>query len=173
MKRPLAVLVVLIGLASVVGTQPAQAASLSAGIGTVDPEGVRRTPWFTVNLRWKLGKRFLIEPEAGYWKKTTRLTPSASSIVQDRNVGLNFVYPIRQKSFDFFVAAGVGLHLLEPSTDVHGTVTAGERELKQALHVFGGAEYKLGGLTLFGAVRFDTVADANQSKLYGGVRLGK
>jgi hypothetical protein len=57
-----------------------------------------------------------------------------------------------------------------PPAPIRGR-TEDERELKEALHLFGGLEYDLGGLTLFGAVRFDIIADANQSKIYGGVRL--
>lgn len=177
MKRSVAALVFtsVMAMAAVLGgSTAAQASSIGIGAGTVDPEGVLRTQWFTANLRWKLSKRFMIEPEVGLWEKTTDFASGISSTIDDRNVGLNFVYMIPKKGLNYFVAAGVGAHLLKTSRDVRGTVTEGDTELKQALHLFGGLEFKVGKrLRLFGAIRFDTVADLNQSKLYGGLRLGK
>jgi len=134
---------------------------------------VLRTPWFTVNARWTLNEKLMLEPEAGYWTKTTELIPGIETTMKDRSLGMNLVHPIHRKRVGFFVGAGLGVHLLESSADVQGTPTEGDRELKEALHLFGGLEYDLRGLTLFGAVRFDIIADANQSKIYGGVRFGK
>jgi len=173
MKRFLPALVVLTTALALGGAEEGRAASFGLGAGTVDPEGVLRTPWFTVNMRWKLNDKLMLEPEAGYWSKTSELIPAFETTMKDRSLGLNLVHPIHRKRVGFFVGAGLGVHLLESSSDVQGTATESERELKEALHLFGGLEYDLRGLTLFGAVRFDIIADANQSKIYGGVRFGK
>jgi opacity protein-like surface antigen len=163
---------VIVGIALLSsGTAEAKDLSLGLGAGVVDPQGVRTAPWFTANLRWALSKRVVIEPEAGYWKKSETSADLTSS-VRDVSGGVNVLYRAPRKGATWFAGAGVGLHLVR-SEFALGAVSDTDTQLKSALHLIAGLELDLGGaLALFGAVRYDTVSDVQQNKVYAGIRVG-
>lgn len=173
MRRPLKTgVLVMVALGTIGFARGAEAKdfSLGLGAGTVDPQEFGRAPWFTANLRWKLGKKFLIEPEGGYWKKTETV-PGVETSIRVVNGGVNILYPIVRKGVDLFVGGGLGVHVIRSEQEVVGLAAQEDTEVKQALHLLAGFELKAGALRLFGAARFDTVADLDQSKLYGGLRI--
>jgi hypothetical protein len=72
----------------------------------------------------------------------------------------------------WFAGAGVGVHLVR-SEFALGAVSDTDTQLKSALHLIAGLELKLGdALGFFGAVRYDTVSDVQQNKVYAGIRFG-
>jgi hypothetical protein len=72
----------------------------------------------------------------------------------------------------YFAGAGLGAHAIRSWFDVRGYDSQSDRQFKQALQLLAGFDYNLGvGLSLFGAFRFDAIADLSQSKAYAGLRL--
>jgi opacity protein-like surface antigen len=170
MKRWTAILFVVASAVGLSGSAEAQS-WFGVGAGTVDPQGLRRATWFTANWRLKLSKNVVLEPEGGYWKRS-ETTPGVESSVRDVSVGVNILYLVPKKSVTWFAGAGVGAHMIRSEFDIQGFTADSDTELKSAIHLIGGLDFKLtGSLRLFGAVRFDTVSDVQQNKLYGGLRL--
>ena len=170
-KRAFAIILLGASLGLLDGRAQAQGFAVGVGAGPVDPQGFETAPWFTAHVQWKLRKNWWIEPEVGYWKKT-QTTPGTENSVKDLSLGVNLLYYIPRKRLSYFAGAGLGAHAIRSSFDVRGYDAQSDRQLKQALQLLAGLDYNLGvGLSLFGAFRFDAIADLSQSKVYGGVRV--
>lgn len=168
---------ILVGLATMAaalvlaGRAEAQGLSIGLGAGTVDPQDSRTALWLTANLRWKLAKNVVIEPEVGYWKKS-ETTADLDSSLKDMSAGANVLYRVPRKRLTYFVGGGLGVHVVKSSVRIADFDSESDTEIKQGLHFLAGLDIKLAGaLSVFGAARFDAVADVDQSKLYGGLRF--
>ncbi len=171
MKRTWPILFVVTSSLLLGPAAQAQESSFGIGAGPVDPQSLPRAVWFTANWRWKLRKNVVVEPEGGYWKKSES-TPGVTSSVRDVSGGLNILYLVPKKGVTWFAGAGVGAHVIHSAFDIAGFSSDSNTEVTSALHLMAGVDYKLtGSLRLFGAVRYDTVSDVQQNKVYGGLRL--
>jgi hypothetical protein len=147
------------------------------GAGLVDPNGAGTAPWFSVSLRRPVADRVVVEPELGYWSREDS-SPGVDSSLSDISLGLNVLYRLTGRNdrarTRIFAGAGVGAHLLQSQTAVSGYDEVEETEVKQGMHLIVNLDYRLGGsLRFFIGVRSDLVADLTQSKVYGGIRLGR
>lgn len=171
MKRRAVGVAVLIVLFATAGTE-ARDLWVGAGGGIVDPQGARSAPFFTGNLRFKLKGNLVLEPEVGYWKKTNA-TEAVETTLEDVSAGANVLYRVpTRRGVRFFVGAGLGLHLIRSRFAIAGFEFDSDTEAKQGMHFIAGFDFKVsGGLSAFGAARFDAVSDVAQNKAYGGLRL--
>jgi hypothetical protein len=167
------IIIPLLATAALAAPSPAAAASrpaLGLGLGVVDPEDRDATLWSTINLRFPLGRRLIIEPEVGFWKNGEDF-PGGEISEQDLNLGLNLLVDLGGDDLTFWVGAGVGAHFFETEVEVGDVEVDSETDTEFGLHLLGGIDYVLDGyLGLFAAVRYDIV-EIDQAKVYGGLRV--
>ena len=149
----------------------AQDTTLGLGVGYVKPSDVDGTVWFTANVQFKVAENLVVEPEAGWWKKSASFPGILDVSIEDLNVGANILYGSPGESVRFTVGAGVGAHFLKGAVGILG-FSDSETETKIGAHLLAGLEF--GGsksVRFFVNGRYDLVSDLNQFKIYGGVRF--
>jgi hypothetical protein len=179
MKRNLAALVFLIA-ACAASLAEAQERTVGIGIGYVKPSDVDGTIWFTGNVHFKVANNTVVEPEVGYWNKTsTFLLQQGRAIVpvdvsvSDFNLGANLLYlpPSHGSSVHFAIGAGLGVHFIKGAVGVLG-LTDSDSATKFGAHLLAGATFgHAKGMRFFANARYDLVSDISQFKIYGGVRF--
>jgi outer membrane protein W len=164
--------------------------SIGLGAGMVQTSG-SSDPYFTANLRSRIGYRTagderqgsvfgFVEPEVGYW---TRDSSGIES--KDTMLGVNLGGAVRLRSFEYFVAGGVGYHMID--RDVHtATGTRNISDDSVGVNAQFGFDVRVSDtIGLFGVGRFDLVQtedsniitsgdkspDDEQTKVYLGVRF--
>jgi hypothetical protein len=112
--------------------------------------------------------RVYVEPEVGYWKRTT-------SGVDEKDVllGVNLVGVVPTRVFDLFIGAGFGAHFLDLAVFENG-VAVSQSATRFGANIQFGVEADLArNVGIFGQGRIDLV-DKNpsqQSKVWGGLRF--
>jgi opacity protein-like surface antigen len=164
------------------GAVPALAAeppsSLGIGLGAVDPEGVETTLWLTANYRFHLSRRFALEPEVGYWKKSEQALGITGS-VKDLNFGITALGVFEaSRRVDLFVGAGAGIHNITGDIGIAGQGSVSDSITRMGTHVLGGVDLAASNsLRVFLNVRHDLVLveddepELDQTKFYGGFRF--
>ena len=164
--------------------------ALGLGGGMVQSSG-SSDPYLTANLRYRIGHHNagderqgsvygFVEPEVGHW---TRDSDNVDS--EDTMLGVNLGGAVRLRSFEYFVAGGVGYHMID--RDVH--TAAGTRNISDdsiGVNAQFGFDVRVSEtISLFGVGRFDLVQtddnaiitsddkspDDEQTKVYLGVRI--
>lgn len=115
------------------------------------------------------GLRGYLEPEIGIWD-------GAQS--SDTLIGVNIIGSIPFNAVDFFVGAGIGMHMLETDSFVtsDGTVVPATDDDAIGVNAQFGVDVHLNqNVTVFGTGRFDIIDDSGDSleaKVYLGLRFG-
>jgi opacity protein-like surface antigen len=164
--------------------------ALGLGGGLVQTSG-NSDPYLTANLRYRIGHRNagderqgsvygFVEPEIGYWTRDTDNVDSTDTLL-----GVNLGGAVRLRSFEYFVAGGVGYHMID--RDVHTAV--GTRNISDdsvGVNAQFGFDVRVSEtISLFGVGRFDLVEtddnaiitsadkspDDEQTKVYLGLRI--
>lgn len=164
--------------------------ALGLGAGMVQSSG-SSDPYLTANLRYRLGNRNagderqgsvygFVEPEVGYWSRDSDNVDSS-----DTMIGVNIGGAVRLRSFEYFIAGGVGYHMID--RDVH--TAAGTRNISDdsvGVNAQFGFDVRVSDTVgLFGVGRFDLVQtddsniitsadkspDDEQTKVYLGLRI--
>jgi hypothetical protein len=144
----------------------------SLSLGLVKPEDIDSTLWVTANYRFKLGRRVVLEPEAGIWKQTFEADPLGASL-RDLNFGANLLYVSPRRDTQLWGGAGLGAHLIK---GFGGLGSESESDTRLGLHLLGGLDHRLADeWDVYGALRYDVVTlegdqSLHQFKLYAGVR---
>ncbi|HEV8240344.1 MAG TPA: outer membrane beta-barrel protein [Thermoanaerobaculia bacterium] len=164
--------------------------AIGVGAGMVQTSG-SSDPYFTANLRSRIGYRSagderqgsvfgFVEPEVGYWTRDNNGIES-----KDTLLGVNLGGAVRLRSFEYFIAGGVGYHMI--NRDVRtalGTRSLDDNSLGVNAQ-FGFDVRVTESVSLFGVGRFDLVQvddknsvtssdkspDDQQTKVYLGVRF--
>jgi hypothetical protein len=112
--------------------------------------------------------RVYVEPEVGYWKRTTDGVDE-----KDVLVGVNLVGVVPTRVFDLFIGAGFGAHFLDLAVFENGAAVS-QSATRFGANIQFGVEADLArNLGIFGQGRIDLV-DKNpsqQSKVWGGLRF--
>jgi hypothetical protein len=164
--------------------------SVGLGAGMVSSSG-SSDPYVTANLRAKIGQRDpggerqgsifgFVEPEIGRWSRDRNGIESTDTLV-----GVNLGGAVRLRSFEYFIAGGVGYHMIDREV----RTTSQLREISDdsvGVNAQFGFDVRLTDVVgLFGVGRFDLVEvddnpaitsadkspDDEQTKVYLGVRL--
>lgn len=98
------------------------------------------------------GLRGYLEPEIGVWDGATK---------SDTMIGVNVIGSIPFNAVDFFVGAGVGLHMLEQ--DAVGSIPASDEDAIGVNAQFGVDVHLTETVTVFGTGRFDIIDDSSDS----------
>jgi len=180
MKRTFVALV-FITLAWAAPRVEAQDRSVGLGVGYVKSSDVDGTIWFTGNVHFRVAEHVLLEPEVGYWSKTTTfLEASGRTVVpvdvsvSDFNVGANLLYrpPSHGSSVRFYVGAGLGIHFVTGAVGVLGFTAGSDSATKPGAQLLAGAEFgRSAGMRFFANARYDIVSDFDQFKVYAGIRF--
>jgi sulfur carrier protein ThiS len=115
------------------------------------------------------GLRGYLEPEIGVWDGEQS---------SDTLLGVNIIGSIPFNAVDFFVGAGIGMHMLETEAFVAGDGTVVPASDDDAVGVnaqFGIDIHLTESVTVFGTGRFDIIDDSSDSleaKVYLGLRFG-
>lgn len=162
--------------------------SIGLGAGMVQTSG-SSDPYFTANLRSRIGYRTagderqgsvfgFVEPEVGYW---TRDKNGINS--KDTLLGVNIGGAVRLRSFEYFIAGGVGYHIINRDARA-SDISVDDNSI--GVNAQFGFDVRLSETVgLFGVGRFDLVQtddnnavssadkspDDQQTKVYLGVRL--
>ena len=162
--------------------------SIGLGAGMVQSSG-STDPYFTANLRSRIGYREagderqgsiqgFVEPEVGYW---TRDNGGIDS--KDTMLGVNLGGSVRLRSFEYFIAGGVGYHMIDREVQGNGRSISDD---SVGVNVQFGFDVRMSeAVSLFGVSRFDLVQvddsplvtssdkspDDQQTKVYLGVRI--
>ncbi len=135
-------------------------------------------PYFALNLRIRLdrlgrgrgrggsGFRGYLEPELGYWESS-----SAASSVSDLLLGVNLIGGMPLDAVEFFVGAGLGVHLVDRDFRGAGLDLSGSDEALGVNAHFGVDVALWRNVSLFGVGRFDIVDD-DRDELEGKAYLG-
>ena len=160
--------------------------SIGLGAGMVQSSG-STDPYFTANLRSRIGYREageerqgsihgFVEPEVGYWTRD-----SSGIDTKDTMLGVNLGGAVRLRSFEYFIAGGVGYHMIDRKVPAHSV-----SDDSIGVNVQFGFDVRMSEtLSLFGVSRFDLVQvddnppftggdkspDDQQTKVYLGVRI--
>jgi outer membrane protein W len=162
--------------------------SLGIGGGMVQTSG-SSDPYFTANLRSRIGYREagderqgsvygFVEPEVGYWTRDNNGIES-----KDTLLGVNLGGAVRLRSFEYFIAGGVGYHII--NRDVRASNISVDDNSIGVNAQFGFDVRVSETVSLFGVGRFDLVQvddnnavsssdkspDDQQTKVYLGVRI--
>jgi hypothetical protein len=162
--------------------------SIGLGAGMVQTSG-SSDPYFTANLRSRIGYRTagderqgsvfgFVEPEVGYW---TRDKGGVES--KDTLLGVNIGGAVRLRSFEYFIAGGVGYHII--NRDARASDLSVDDNSIGVNAQFGFDVRMSDTVSLFGVGRFDLVQtddnalvsstdkspDDQQTKVYLGVRF--
>ena len=162
--------------------------SIGLGAGMVQTSG-STDPYFTANLRSRIGYRTagderqgsvfgFVEPEVGYW---TRDKGGIES--KDTLLGVNIGGAVRLRSFEYFIAGGVGYHII--NRDARASDLSVDDNSIGVNAQFGFDVRMSETVSLFGVGRFDLVQtddnalvsssdkspDDQQTKVYLGVRF--
>jgi len=162
--------------------------SIGLGAGMVQTSG-SSDPYFTANLRSRIGYRTagderqgsvfgFVEPEVGYW---TRDKGGIES--KDTLLGVNIGGAVRLRSFEYFIAGGVGYHII--NRDARASNLSVDDNSIGVNAQFGFDVRMSDTVSLFGVGRFDLVQtddnalvsssdkspDDQQTKVYLGVRF--
>ena len=162
--------------------------SIGIGAGMVQTSG-SSDPYFTANLRSRIGYRTagderqgsvfgFVEPEVGYW---TRDKGGIES--KDTLLGVNIGGAVRLRSFEYFIAGGVGYHII--NRDARASDLSVDDNSIGVNAQFGFDVRMSDTVSLFGVGRFDLVQvddnnavsssdkspDDQQTKVYLGVRI--
>ncbi len=114
------------------------------------------------------GLRGYLEPEVGVWDGDFR---------SDTMIGVNVIGSIPFNAVDFFVGAGIGLHMLEQDafTNSAGESVPGSDDDAIGVNAQFGVDVHLSEtVTVFGTGRFDIIDDSSDSleaKVYLGLRF--
>jgi opacity protein-like surface antigen len=168
MRRAL-VLVLLMGAMSLAGQAAhAQGIAFGLGAGVVKIQDVDDSKlWATGNLRLKLGERFALEPEVGWYGD------SEGSVSLDViNFGGNALFLFPVDPIEVFLGGGGGGHMFRVSSGA-----GSDSETKAGLQLLAGADLQAtDSLRVFGAIRWEMiqaeVENVKQWKFYLGIRLG-
>ena len=162
--------------------------SIGIGAGMVQTSG-SSDPYFTANLRSRIGYRTagderqgsvfgFVEPEVGYWTRDKNGIDS-----KDTLLGVNIGGAVRLRSFEYFIAGGVGYHII--NRDVRASHISVDDNSLGVNAQFGFDVRMSETVSLFGVGRFDLVQtddnnavtsgdkspDDQQTKVYLGVRI--
>jgi hypothetical protein len=166
-----------LGLGAVGSTAQAEApvGLLGIGVGVADPTA-RGTPGgflATAGFRYPLTRWWAVEPEVGYWERSTRTDVVVSDVFSDFNVGLQglFTVPVG-RTLGLYAGAGVDVHVLMGEFRVVGVPTSEETRARAGWHVLGGDEARLGrDVRLFVTGRYDFVSGLRQVRWVLGARF--
>ncbi len=150
---------------------PEKPYALGVGVGYVKPEDVDGTFWLVANGRYKFASNLAVEPEIGYWRRSEGVPGLFEVSLSDFSVGghVLLLLPAADR-LQVFVGGGPGVHFLRGAVGFFG-LEASETETKFGVHLLGGVEADVAeSLAVFGAGHFDLVSEANQFKVYGGLR---
>jgi outer membrane protein W len=162
--------------------------SIGLGAGMVQSSG-SSDPYFTVNLRSRIGYREaggerqgsihgFVEPEVGYWTRD-----SNGIDTKDTLLGVNLGGAVRLRSFEYFIAGGVGYHMIDRKAQASGRSVSDD---SVGVDVQFGFDVRMSeSVSLFGVSRYDLVQvddnalvtssdkspDDQQTKIYLGVRV--
>ena len=162
--------------------------SIGIGAGMVQTSG-SSDPYFTANLRSRIGYRTagderqgsvfgFVEPEVGYWTRDANGIDS-----KDTLLGVNIGGAVRLRSFEYFIAGGVGYHII--NRDARASNISVDDNSIGVNAQFGFDVRMSETVSLFGVGRFDLVQvddntavsssdkspDDQQTKVYLGVRF--
>jgi hypothetical protein len=162
--------------------------SIGLGAGMVQTSG-SSDPYFTANLRSRIGYRTagderqgsvfgFVEPEVGYWTRDKNGIDS-----KDTLLGVNIGGAVRLRSFEYFIAGGVGYHII--NRDARASNISVDDNSIGVNAQFGFDVRMSETVSLFGVGRFDLVQvddntavssgdkspDDQQTKVYLGVRI--
>ena len=158
--------------------------SLGVGGGLVQTSG-NSDPYFTGNLRWRIGYRVageerqgsvfgFVEPEVGLWTRDTTVSGRTLD-TKDTLIGVNIGGAVRLRVFEYFVGGGVGYHFLDRDV-IRGSQVESVDDGVVGVNAHFGFDVRMSEtLSLFGVGRFDLVdteasADDQQTKVYLGLR---
>ena len=158
--------------------------SLGVGGGLVQTSG-NSDPYFTGNLRWRIGYRVageerqgsvfgFVEPEVGLWTRDTTVSGRKLD-TKDTLIGVNIGGAVRLRVFEYFVGGGVGYHFLDRDV-INGSQVESVDDGSIGVNAHFGFDVRMSDtLSLFGVGRFDLVdteatADDQQTKVYLGLR---
>ncbi len=158
--------------------------SLGVGGGLVQTSG-NSDPYFTGNLRWRIGYRVageerqgsvfgFVEPEVGLWTRDTTVS-NRKLDTKDTLIGVNIGGAVRLRVFEYFVGGGVGYHFLDRDV-IRGSQVESVDDGSIGVNAHFGFDVRMSEtLSLFGVGRFDLVdteatADDQQTKVYLGLR---
>ncbi|HET9766009.1 MAG TPA: outer membrane beta-barrel protein [Thermoanaerobaculia bacterium] len=166
--------------------------SIGLGAGMVQTSG-STDPYFTANLRSRIGDREageerhgsvygFLEPEVGYWSRSENGLDG-----NDTLLGVNVGGAVRLRSFEYFVAGGVGYHMLDRDVITGSGSNVQVRNVSDdniGVNVQFGFDVRVSELlSVFGVGRFDLVQiddndsttasspDEHQTKVYLGLRI--
>ena len=160
--------------------------SLGVGGGLVQTSG-NSDPYFTGNVRWRIGYRVageerqgsvfgFVEPEVGLWTRDTTVSGRTLD-TKDTLIGVNIGGAVRLRVFEYFVGGGVGYHFLDRDVIRGGQVESVDDGVVGVNAHFGFDVRMSETLSLFGVGRFDLVQDDTagsnddqQTKVYLGLR---
>ena len=164
--------------------------ALGLGAGMVQSSG-STDPYLTANLRYRIGHHNagderqgsvygFFEPEVGYWSRDSNGIDST-----DTMIGVNLGGAVRLRSFEYFVAGGVGYHQID--RDVRSpTISRSISDDSVGVNAQFGFDVRVSETVgLFGVGRFDLVEvddnaavtssdkspDDEQTKVYLGIRV--
>ena len=158
--------------------------SLGVGGGLVQTSG-NSDPYFTGNLRWRIGYRVageerqgsvfgFVEPEVGLWTRDSTVS-NRKLDTKDTLIGVNIGGAVRLRVFEYFVGGGVGYHFLDRDV-INGGQVESVDDGSIGVNAHFGFDVRMSEtLSLFGVGRFDLVdteatADDQQTKVYLGLR---
>ena len=162
--------------------------SIGIGGGMVQSSG-SSDPYFTANLRSRIGYREagderqgsvygFVEPEVGYWTRDSNGIES-----KDTLLGVNLGGAVRLRSFEYFIAGGVGYHIINRDAKA-SDISVDDNSI--GVNAQFGFDVRVSEtVSLFGVGRFDLVQvdddnavsstdkspDDQQTKVYLGVRI--
>jgi len=156
--------------------------ALGLGAGMVQTSG-SSDPYLTANLRYRIGHHNagderqgsvygFVEPEVGHWSRDSNNVDST-----DTMVGVNLGGAVRLRSFEYFVAGGVGYHMLDRDVRSGPQVSSISDDSIGVNAQFGFDVRVSEMVSIFGVGRFDLVdidedsPDQEQTKVYLGVRF--
>jgi hypothetical protein len=154
--------------------------SLGIDVGYVKPKRIEATLFFNGNFRFHLSRRFALEPEFSYWRKSSSALAVTASL-EDLQFGANLlaVVPVG-RTVEVFGGGGGGLHQITGNLAAGGNNAVSDSITQGGVDLQAGADVKAsGGLSFFLGARYDWVlglsgADPrrlDQMKFFGGFRV--
>ena len=138
--------------------------SLGVGGGLVQTSG-NSDPYFTGNLRWRIGYRVageerqgsvfgFVEPEVGLWTRDTTVS-NRKLDTKDTLIGVNIGGAVRLRVFEYFVGGGVGYHFLDRDV-INGSQVESVDDGSIGVNAHFGFDVRMSETpSLFGVGRFD------------------
>jgi len=156
--------------------------TIGVGAGMVQTSA-STDPYLTANFRSRIGYREageerqgsvygFLEPEIGYWSRSDNGLDA-----NDTLLGVNVGGAVRLRSFEYFVAGGVGYHMLDRDVRSGPQVSSISDDSIGVNAQFGFDVRVSEMVSIFGVGRFDLVdidedsPDQEQTKVYLGVRF--